>query len=118
MKYFFLFERYGGQFVNDTDGTLEYVDSERIKSHDIQNNGISNIESDYSLPWLVQARKWFVIVDNWIQKYSTSSNEVKIDGQKFIEYFHMLENKENIDVGISVAAKIVAEEFEMRIKNG
>jgi len=30
----------------------------------------------------------------------------------------MLENKKNIDVGISIAAKIVAEEFEMRIKNG
>jgi len=117
LKYSFLFERYGGQFVNDTDKNLEYIDIEGTKTRDI-NNGISNIESDYSLPWLVQARKWFVIVDNWIQKYSTSSNEVKIDGEKFIDYFHMLENKKNIDVGISIAAKIVAEEFEMRIKNG
>lgn len=115
LKYSLLFERYGGQFVNDIDEIPEYGDSERRNSHDVQNNGINDYEGDYSLSWLVQARKWFVIVDNWTKKYNTPSNEIETDGKNFIQYFR---SQRTDNIGISKAAKVVAEEFDMRIKMG
>jgi Tyrosyl-DNA phosphodiesterase len=117
LKYALLLERYGGQFVNDADETPEYLDIEEIKSLKNPNNRNSNCESDYSLSWLVQSREWFTIIDNWANKYDTSLYEIEKDGEKFIEYFSLI-YKESFDIGISVAAKVVAEEFKMRIAKG
>ena len=110
-----LLERYGGPFVDDIKVDFEDVVDKEKKSQNQQNTGKSNVKSDYSLPWMVQAREWHKIIDNWKTKYEQPSSIIKKDGGKLIDYFNRKKVKEPYP-GISVAAKLMAEEIKMRIE--
>lgn len=109
-----LLERYS-RIVDDTEDE-EDNGSVWIESQTQSKNGTS-IESDYSLPWLVQAREWFIRIDNWAKKHEHSSNEIGRDGIKLIKYFQRKKEEEK-DLGKSVAAMLAAQEIEMRIGKG
>ena len=79
-----------------------------------QNNGKNNSESDYSLPWLIQAREWFNIIDSWDEKCKSSSIDIEQSGNKLIEI--ICRQKINLDVGTCIAAEVVANEIKMRMR--
>lgn len=106
----FLLEQYGGKVI-------DFDILQRQKSISITSQ--TNRNDDYRLPSFIQAREWFGIVDNWTEKFEKTPPEhrdiLKFDGKKLIEVFRRKEKKENY-FGSKIAANLVADEIEKRIK--
>lgn len=105
-----LLEQYGGNVV-ESDSNL--------KQQSIGDFSPTNKNDDYSLPSFIQARKWFGILDNWAKKFENLPSEyseiIKQDGKNLIEVFRRKEKKE-VNSGTQIAAKLIADEIQKRLK--
>jgi hypothetical protein len=78
-------------------------------------NGDEKTDGDYSVPVLMEARRYFNYIDGWQEKFDSGQfqHHVKADGRKLIALFRRHGTKSDAMTGVFNA---VAEEFTVRLK--